>query len=203
MAASTLGLVLGLLVPRPARAQVDVIPQAGLWIPIDDLGRIEGPSGAVEIGRGESTLALGLGVQVGARGRLGLRADARYGTSTDVPIRGVDCEGCEARVSLLMVTAALAIRPLPSLLVARPVFLLGGGVKRRGFDDDDLREAGVEGIVDEEAEPALRLGAGLEVGLGLVDAEVHLEDLVTLSEAGDGAEESVQHDLLLIFGLRL
>lgn len=198
------GLVLAgpVAAPAPAAAQVEVIPQAGLWLPVDALGEIESPAGAVELGRAESTLALGLGIRTGAGATAGLRADVHFGTATDVPIRPEEGAEASARSTLLAGTLALELRPFPSLVVARPYLLLGGGLVRRDLDDDDLRDAGVAGAFDEEAAVAARAGLGLDVSFGVVDVLVELQDLISFTEAGEGAEESVQHDLFLMAGLR-
>lgn len=193
--------------PPPLAAQgLDLIPLAGLYAQLnglaDDVER-EG-SGTAKLGRRESSLALGLGAELGSGLPISLRGNLLFGTASDVPIRGEGCTDCEVRTSLLVLTGTLVVRPFPGLVLFHPYFFGGGGVKRHGFDDGDLAAAGVDAAIDDEFRGAVEIGAGVALSLGLVEVLFEVHDVISRFEPeedlGDG---KLQNDVFLLLGLRL
>lgn len=193
---------LGAGAPEAKAQGFELIPQVGSFVPLNDLGRMEGTGGAVSLGRREAALALGLAAELGARGPVSLRGSLLFGTSAELPLEGAGCAGCHASSHLVVAGAGLLIRPAPSLLVVRPYLLAGVAAKRHGVNDEDLRASGFPRVAGDPSSTALHLGAGLELGLGLIDAVVELSDYVSRFEAG-GGEGGLQNDLFLMVGLRL
>jgi len=185
----------------PAEAQVRLIPQVGLYAPVTDLN--PGLGGAQEIGKKESTLALGLALDTRSSSVFGVRLGGMYGSSSDVPIRGVGCDLCEARSSVLALTGAVVIRPLPGLPLLRPYGLLGAGGKWYNFEapagEDELQD-----LLDTAPRLAFQVGAGVELNLGVISLNLELSDYVSSYEVeglGSGAER--QHDMVFSVGLVL
>ena len=119
LSTSVAGLMLmgSVLAPSsPASAQIRLIPQVGLYVPQNDLGRVDGGSETVDIAKKESTLGYGASLELGASGMLGLRIGGVYGSQSDVAVSGVGCSGCAARSTVIALTGALVLRPLPSCL---------------------------------------------------------------------------------------
>jgi hypothetical protein len=190
------------LVPAThAEAQVRFIPQVGLYAPVTDLN--PGLGGAQEIGKKESTLALGLALDTRSSSVLGVRLGGMYGSSSDVPIRGVGCDLCEARNSVLALTGAVVIRPLPGLPLLRPYGLIGAGAKWYSFEapegEDELQE-----LLDTDPRLAFQLGAGVELNLGIFSLNLELSDYVSSFEVeGLGGAAQRQHDMVFSVGLVL
>lgn len=193
---------LGAGAPEAKAQGFELIPQVGSFVPLNDLGRMEGAGGAVSLGRREAALALGLAAELGARGPVSLRGSLLFGTSAELPLEGAGCAGCRASSHLLVAGAALLVRPATSLSLVRPYLLAGAAAKRHGVDDDELRASGFPRVAGGASSTAVHLGAGLELGLGLIDAVVELSDYVSRFEAG-GGEGGLQNDLFLMVGLRL
>lgn len=181
---------------------LELIPQAGVFHQLNSLGHVEGPDGAVELGRRESTLALGIGAELGARGPVSLRGTVLFGTSSDIPVSGAACADCSAPSTLLVAGGALLFRPFPTVLLARPYLLGGAAVKKLGFDDRDLRSSGFRRVVSESSRQAVQVGVGLEIGLGLIDAVVEVSDYVSRFEPSSG-RGGLQNDVFVMVGLRL
>jgi hypothetical protein len=181
----------------------------GLYAPLSELGEVreEGLGTAIELGRKRSTLAFGLAGEVGS-GSLGFRANLAYATSSDVPIGGVGCETCSARSTLLVATAGASLRPIPRLIGLQPYLLVGGGIKRYGFDREQFEEEGFGGVLDDHAKAALQLGVGADFalgGLGLFsELNAYLSGVDPAAEgSGFESDSRFQTDLLLSVGLRL
>jgi hypothetical protein len=181
-----------LLAPAPASAQFRVIPQVGLYAAATEL-----PSAgdAVSFGKRESSLAYGGALELGP----GLRFTVLHATDSEVPVSGVGCSAC-ARSTVTAATAALVIRPLPTLVFVQPLVLLGAGVKRYDFTREDLSDEGARAILSDANDITGHLGLGLELGLGVVRGRLELQDLVSRFDAPD-VEASFQHDLFVTFGV--
>ena len=203
-----LGLILaGAAVPAALQAQggMRVIPQVGLYVPLSDLGRVQSGSTAVEIAKKESTLGLGLSLELGARDPWSFRINGVYGTESDVPISRVGCTDCAARSTVAVVTGSVVVRPLPNLLVVRPYLQGGAGLKRYDFDEDDAREEGLDAFVNDQNELTGHLGVGAEVNLGL-RLLVEISDFISGFDVGSdtlGGEGETQHDFFITIGLPL
>ena len=194
------------LVPGSAEAQVRLIPQVGLYVPLSDLGRVEDGGTAVDIAKKESTLGLGLAVEFGAREPWSFRVNGAYGTESDVPVSRVGCTDCAARSTVAVVTGSVVFRPLPNLIVVRPYLQGGAGLKRYDFDEDQAREEGLEAFLSDQNELTGHLGVGAELNVGLGTLLLEVSDFISGFDAGsddlDGEGET-QHDFFITVGLAL
>lgn len=185
------------LAATPAQAQTRFIPQVGLYAPVSDLS----PDGAVDIGKQESTLALGAAVDFRSESSLGFRLGGVYATASDVPVGGVGCTNCEARNTVLALTGAAVIRPVPMLGILRPYAIAGAGGKWYNFSfpsgGDEL-----EDLLEDSTQLAFQLGAGVEFDLRVLRFNVELSDYISSYEATGGSSER-QHDMVLSVGLIL
>lgn len=193
----TIFLLAGLFLASPAEGQLRVIPQLGLYAPTSDLGELRDDAGGtlLELGRQSSTLALGLAVELGLEtSGLGWRVGASYATASTVPVVGPDCPECAARATLLAAGGAAVIRPLPPMMVAHPYLLVGGGVVRYGFSDEDLREEGWRNVLRNQTRPQLHVGIGTSLSLGAFEPRIELSAHVADFEPGEGPEGTAHAD---------
>ncbi len=176
----SLALTAGLLslAAQNLEAQVTVVPQAGIYAPLSDLGELRDDTGEtlLELGRRESTLAFGATFETGdpESSAVGVRAGIGFATRSDVPVQGVGCEDCAARSSLLTVGAALVLHPFPRLALLRPYLVAGGGVAYYDFDDEGLREEGWQNALQDQAQAQLHLGLGTHLFLGPLRPRIEL-----------------------------
>ena len=142
------GCLFAALTPGTATGQGGyLIFQAGYFVPTGELGVLQeaGFVEAIEFGKRNRSFAYSLGLELPIASPFSGRATLAYGTSTDLPVQEVRCPDCEARSSVLMATAALVFRPLPSGLAIQPYLLAGGGVKHYDLVSlDELQRAPVE-----------------------------------------------------------
>jgi opacity protein-like surface antigen len=183
----------------PAQGQLRVIPQVGLYAPVTDLS--PGFGDAVDIGKQESTLALGAALDFRGDASLGFRLGGMYATASDVPIDGVGCADCEARNTVLALTGAAVFRPTPMLAILRPYLLAGAGGKWYNFSFPS-GEGELEEVLEDTTQLAFQLGAGVEFDLRVIRMNVELSDYISSYEAPDRASER-QHDMVFSVGLIL
>jgi hypothetical protein len=202
-------LVLPLLAGSLA-GQFRLLPSIGLYAPVSDFGEVResGVGGAVEFGKAESTLALGLAAEFGSgEGALAFRANLVYGTQSDVPIDGVGCETCSARSTLLVATGGVVLRPLPTLVVVRPYLLAGAGIKRFDFDRDSFEDEGFSGVLGDGSDATLQLGLGTDLVLGGLSLFVEGNAYLSRYDPGGGAafdsDSDVRTDMVLSAGVSL
>jgi hypothetical protein len=189
-----------LLAPASASAQFRVIPQVGLYMPFSDL---PSPSEGIEVGKKDATLAFGVALELGTPDAVSFRINLLHATDSEVPVEGVGCQADCARSTLSAGTATLALRPIPNLVLVQPYFLLGGGVKRYDFTQDDLENEGLEAVLNDQNQLTGHLGVGAEVNLGLARLTGELGGLVSQFDTEDDLAESddLQWDLFLTVGL--
>jgi hypothetical protein len=192
------------LMPRPGEAQFRILPSAGLYMPLSDLNEIRDQEGntVMDAGRRSSTLALGMGAELGgASSSVGFRVQVLYATNSRVPLISAECPGCELRSTLLTGTGALVVRPLPGAVVVQPYILLGGGVKRYDFDREDFAEEGFDQVFRNQTQPTLHIGAGTTLYLGLISPQIELSAFISGIEGAEGtifvSEDERQTDLFL------
>lgn len=195
----------GLAAPPEVSAQVRLIPQAGLYVPVSDLGRVGSGSEAVEIADGESTLGLGLSLELGAARALSFRVNGVYGTGSDVPVGGIGCPDCSVRSTVALLTGSVVLRPLPELVILRPYLQAGAGLKRYDFDEDDLDDEGLDAFLSDQNELTGQLGVGVELDAGFGRLLFEVSDFVSGFDLGDddSAEENTQHDFFVTVGLAI
>lgn len=182
-----------LVAPTGAEAQFRLVPQVGLYAATAEFPP---PESAVEFGKRESSLAFGLALELG-----GIRLSGLHATESEVPIDGLGCTEC-ARSTVTTATLALVIRPLPSLGVAEPFVVLGGGVKRYDFTREDLGDEGTEAVLSDSNDLTAHFGVGLDLGLGGIRGRLEVQDLMSRFDA-EGIEPEFQHDLFFTVGLVL
>ena len=206
LSTSVAGLMLlgSVLAPSsPASAQIRLIPQVGLYVPQNDLGRVDGGSEAVDVAKKESTLGYGASLELGASGMLGLRIGGVYGSQSDVAVSGVGCSGCAARSTVIALTGALVLRPLPSLPLLQPYLLGGAGVRRYDFDLEGAQLQDLEDVLNQN-KLTWHLGVGSEIDLGLVRLIAEVSDYFGEFDLGtDGGAQAgeKQHDFFVTVGL--
>jgi hypothetical protein len=199
--AAPLPLLLSLLLlPSAGEAQVRLIPQAGLYAAVTDLGTVDSSEGALNVGEQESSLALGLTLDFGSDGPLGFRLSGIYGTDSEVPVGGIGCTGadCKLRSTLLGLSAGAVLRPFPAGFPLRPYVLAGGGIKRYSFDfgsDSPLQDA----LGDESVATGV-LGVGVDWNLAILKGNVEITDYLSGSVVDGG---DTQHDFFFMVGLIL
>jgi hypothetical protein len=191
------------VMPDAAEAQLSLRPSVGMYMPVSELGQVEGVAGLVELGKAESTLAYGVAVEFGP-----VRANLAYAGDSDVPIDGVGCETCSARTTMLVGTAALAIRPIPEIAFFQPYLLAGGGLKRYNFDPENFDEEGLDGILDDQNQFAGQLGIGLDLSFGGLGLFTELNDYISKVELAPDDEDfdwdsDLQHDMIWSLGIAL
>lgn len=207
--ASLLAVVLASLAnlggPSGLEAQrLELIPHIGLHAPLTSVGRAEVEAGTFQLGKRESSLAWGVSVELGGGTSVGIRGSALFGTSGSFPIEGPGCTDCRADVSVRIFSGALVIHPLPRLIPIAPYVLAGGGIKRHGFDDDDLAEAGVGDAFEDQTNRTLQLGVGFRVPLGVTHVHLEAMDFISSLDAEEGmGSGKTQHDIFLLVGIRL
>lgn len=203
-------LALAVSMPQDAQAQIRLVPALGLYAPLSELGEVrEGGASTIQAGRRSSTLALGLGLELGSLdGTANLRAEIAYATSSDVPLDAVGCADCELRSTLLTGSVAAVIRPLPSLILLRPYLVAGVGLKRYDFERDDLNDEGFTNVFRNQTRPALQLGVGSDFRLGPISPRLELATYISRLDAlddngqGEGSDD-LQTDLFLMLSLPL
>jgi hypothetical protein len=194
-----------LISPAGCAGQVRLIPHVGLYAPMENLGSVRStaPSEAVEIGKKESTFALGLGVEFGGPPRsLGLRGNVVHATSSDVPLKAVGCAACEARSTVTALTVTLVARPFPRSSI-QPYVLGGAGIKRYDFDEDRLRDEGFEALVGDQNRTTGHVGVGLELRLGGFAIAVECSDLLSSFDLEGEGDGEFQNDFFLTVGVVL
>lgn len=206
LAGPAFALAVGAAMASPERAAaqgVRLIPQVGLYVPLSDLGRAGTGEDAVEIARMESTLALGLALELAARRPLSFRVNGVYGTQSDVPVERVGCPDCRARSTVALLTGSAVFRPIPNLIVAQPYLQGGAGLKRYDFDLDHARQEGVDAFVSDRNEFTGQLGVGVEVNLALARLLFEVSDFISGFRPGNGVsgEGNTQHDFFITVGL--
>ena len=193
-------LVVTLLLPDSVSSQLRLTPQVGLYASVSDLGTVDSPGGALEVGENDSSLALGLTLEAAAFGPIGFRLSAVYGTDSEVPVGGMGCAGvdCDLRSTLLGLTASAVFRPIRSGSPILPYVVAGGGLKR--YDFDFQSESAVGDAFDDESMGTLMVGAGLEWNLGGLRGNLEVTDHISGSVFEDGDS---QHDFFVMVGIIL
>jgi hypothetical protein len=193
-------LLLLLLLPIQGTAQFRIIPKVGLYASVSDLGTVDTPSGAKEVGENESSLALGVTLDLGSNNPLGVRFTGLYGTDSEVPVGGVGCSGseCDLQSTLLGLSGSVVWRPAGPASPLRPFFLAGGGIKR--YDFEFSSDSQLDDAIGDESKGAVVLGLGLEWDLVLMRGTFELVDYIGSSVVEDGDR---QHDFFLTVGLIL
>lgn len=188
--------------PALVRAQSSLRLSAGLGVyaPLSDLGAIQGPSGLVDFGKKDGTLAYALNIDLGRADRVvGFRFSVAYAGRSDVPISGVGCTTCQLRSSALATSADLVIRPLSGMPLIRPYGLVGAGGKIYDFETGTVTAQ----LVKNQAQFVGHFGIGASLfpdgALGLF---AELSDFVGGFKFSDG-DGDLQHDLFFVVGLTL
>ena len=196
------GCLFAALTPGTATGQGGyLIFQAGYFVPTGELGVLQeaGFVEAIEFGKRNRSFAYSLGLELPIASPFSGRATLAYGTSTDLPVQEVRCPDCEARSSVLMATAALVFRPLPSGLAIQPYLLAGGGVKH--YDLVSLDELQRAPLRDQTRKTAL-VGAGIELQFGPLRLVTEVSDYVSPIFSNRDME-TLQNDLFWTAGLML
>jgi len=202
-------LVLGQPADGHAQGGVRLLPQLGIATPLSDLGEVRnGGMSLFEAGRKSSTLALGLGLELGNfHDGTSLRGQIGYATQSDLPVGGFECQVCAARATLLTATVAAVFRPLPQIILVQPHFVVGAGVKRYDFDPRDMEGESWTAVLRDQTRVTGQLGAGMSLSLLGFRPAIELGAFLSRFEPGEasaGSESSeFQTDLFLMVTLPL
>ena len=186
---SGLIVVIGALAPRAAAAQrITITPQAGVYVPGDDLDKLRAGADSVLV-RKEGAFALGFNIDLGM-----FRGSLAYASNATLRRSGVSGDVGDGNV--LAVAGDVVLRPLPRVLV-QPYVLLGAGVRREdySFDDDGLTNA----FPESDSDFALHLGLGADLNLGPLGLSVELTDFISKNEDDDWK----RHDGFGFVGMKL
>ena len=177
----------------PAQAQsIKVNPRVGLYVPLTDLGELTTTAGTV-VAEKSGSLALGLGVELGLGGSLGLRANTDYVTGSEIQADGSVSEGTEAK--MLVVAGDLVYRPLPRLIVVQPYLFAGAGLRQYDFSEDNTQ------ALEDASDPTIHLGGGVDLSLGSLGLNAEIGDYISWYEAQEGSDAVTQHDMFVSIGL--
>jgi hypothetical protein len=194
-------VLMGVMVfPSHGTGQVRLIPQGGLYASVSDLGTVDSPDGALDVGEQETSFAYGLTVDLSRASTVGFRVTGLYGSDSEVPVGGIGCEGsaCDVRSTLLALSGTAVLRPFGAGVPLRPYFLAGGGFKR--FDFDPGSESPVKDAFDDQSVGSAVLGLGFDWNLGILTGTLELADYISGAIFEDGDR---QHDFFLTLGLVL
>lgn len=161
--AAGLAFALGFLIPGTALAQTRLIPQIGVYSNVAEPGKVQGPSGAYDIGRHESATAYGLGIEFASRESVSFRIGGLY-----VPDAGAAAGECASLCDgpdLFSAVGTLVVRPLGKVLFLEPYVVGGAGAQRFQFGDEGLGNQ-IANVVDDGSVWIGVLGVGAEVDLG-------------------------------------
>jgi hypothetical protein len=196
----SLFLIPAILLPLSLGAQLRIIPQGGLYVPVTDLGTVNTTEGAWDVGKRESSFAYGLTLESASAGAIAFRVSGIYGSDSEVPVGGVGCQGsaCNLRSTVLGLSGGIALRVLPQGSPLRPYLLAGGGIKR--YDFDVRSDSPVKDALGEEAKASAVLGLGFDWDIGILRGIVELTDYISGALVEDGDR---QHGFFLTVGLVL
>ena len=209
MAVLPAALALGRPMDAHAQGGVRLLPQVGIATPLSDLGEVRnGGTSLFEAGRKSSTLALGLGLELGNfRDGTSLRGQVGYATQSNLPVGGFECQVCAARATLLTATVAAVFRPLPQIILFQPHLVVGAGVKRYDFDPRAMEGESWRAVLRDQTRVTGQLGAGMSLSLLGFRPMIELGAFLSRFEAGEasaGSESSeFQTDLFLMVSLPL
>jgi len=196
-----------------AQTSIRLLPQVGAYSPLAELGEIrDNGETVIGAGRRSSTLAWGLGLEAGP-GQEGTsyRLHVGYGTNSEIPVWGLECEGCSARSTLLTANAAAVLRPIPRLVLVQPYFVLGAGVKRYDFETRDMEGERWRDLFRDQTRPAGQLGIGAEVSLIGLRTQWELNGFISRFQEGSNGngpdssngDSSLQTDLFFTLSIPL
>jgi hypothetical protein len=156
--------------------------------------------GALDVGEHETSLALGLTLELASAKSVGFRITGLYGTDSEVPVGGVGCTGneCDLRTTLLVASASAVLKPIPADSPIRPYLVAGGGMKRYDFKFDSGSQ--LEDALDDETQVSGVVGLGFDWNLGILKGNLELTDYISGSVLDQGDQ---QHDFFLTVGLIL
>ncbi|MGI9628646.1 MAG: hypothetical protein ACR2QM_17560 [Longimicrobiales bacterium] len=171
------------VVVAPLEAQ-RLIPQIGVYSAVEAPGSVQGPAGAYDIARYESTLAYGGAIEFGGDTGVGLRFSGLYAPKAETAISGSGCvTGCPADVDLLSVMGSLVVRPLGNVFFLEPYLVGGGGLKRFNFEPEGFGD-GVGQVFSDASEWGGLLGVGAEVNFGGLTVITEVADHFHWSDRG-------------------
>lgn len=124
-----LGVVFLAMGAVPGVGQINASPWIGLYAPTKDLGEVQ----AIKLGEKSSTLAYGLDMDFMSRNVIGFRIGAGYGTNSEVDFDEQACTACALQATILTITGAVVLRPIPFSVIS-PYVVAGGGWKYYNFD---------------------------------------------------------------------
>ncbi len=176
-----------------------IVPSIGMYVPVSDLGAIQGVDGAIDLGKKEASRAYGLALEWGAGRIVSLRGNVAYATDSGVPISGVGCATCASRSTMLALTGGVVFRPI-RLLFVEPYVVLGTGLKRYDFSSTDF-ENGFDVVLKDRNERTYVFGVGGELNLGVMSGIIEISDYFSDYDSGLGAGPERRHDFIVSIGI--
>ncbi len=187
------------LMAAPVSAQtISLLPKVGGFAPLSDLQDANG--GVQEL---KGSLAIGLAAELKLPVLPRLRVGFDYATNSELSDSGIGATGTAPNATLLAVTGDLVLRPLNAGPI-RPYGLLGAGVKHYDISTDELTDPDLQAIFDHnQSNFTGHLGAGLDVGLGVLGVTVEASDYISRFDPGDAGDSKWQNDIFAMVGMRL
>ncbi len=193
---------IGLSTPG-VEAQTRLIPQIGMYSSVGDPSSIRGVSGAYEIGRHDSSRALGLVAQFGGRSGLGFRVGGLFVNDIGGPLQPSGCDACAAEADLISGYGALLIRPFGNLFFMAPYIVAGAGAQRFQTDGEGIWDQ-VARLGDDRSDWIGVLGVGSELDFGGAQILIELTDHLRRSKVRlPGQDRERIHDFFFTVGVAL
>jgi hypothetical protein len=171
---------------------LNVFPRVGTYRPANSLAESGGSEARLQNGR-----ALGLSAELQLPLLpLHLRGNVDYVLATAGEVNDVEYDSDN---TILILSADLVYRLLPSISPVQPYLLAGAGMKKYNFDNSFA--TALFSFPDQD-NFTVHLGGGLGVKLGPLSVIGEVSDFVSRFEAQETGDRKLQNDLFAMVGVR-
>ena len=177
-------------IPALGQAQgIAITPAVGAYVPAGSFRELQ----TTAEHKREATLGLGLNIDFGS-----LRGSLAYATGATINEDGVSGKSEIGEGSVLAVTGALVLRPIPRILILQPYILGGAGLKQQKFNYND---SGLGGAFDDEddSDLTLHVGIGADIMIGRIGLVAEISDFISKNLD----DKWKTHDAFALVGLKL
>jgi hypothetical protein len=166
-----------------------ITPKIGVFTPLSSLSETDSTESKLA-----TSLALGLSFEIDFRNApLSVRANVDVAANSKIESDGA---APEFAADQLNVVGDLLIRPFSRDYIVQPYVLLGAGLKRYTFTDEQFSTSTSEQMF------TAHVGGGVIFDFGAVKLSAELSDYISSREPTPG-ESKGQHDLFGMVGLRI